>query len=70
MQPSIGIMSRPGLHCAPAAHQTLGTFPTGTVRFSFGWANTTSEIDQALAALAQIAAWGRQQPTMQVSYAE
>ena len=30
-----GIMTRVGLHCAPAAHQTLGTYPVGTVRFSF-----------------------------------
>ena len=32
-----GIMTRVGLHCAPAAHKTLGTYPTGTIRFSFGW---------------------------------
>ena len=32
-----GIMTRVGLHCAPAAHQTLGTYPTGTIRFSFGY---------------------------------
>jgi len=34
------IMCRPGLHCAPAAHRTIGTFPQGTVRFSFGFFNT------------------------------
>ncbi|MFA5536411.1 MAG: aminotransferase class V-fold PLP-dependent enzyme [Bacillota bacterium] len=28
-----GILTRSGLHCAPSAHQTLGTFPKGTVRF-------------------------------------
>lgn len=28
-----GIMTRSGLHCAPSAHKTLGTFPQGTVRF-------------------------------------
>ena len=38
-----GIMTRVGLHCAPSAHQTLGTFPTGTIRFSFGWWNTREE---------------------------
>ena len=54
---SFGIMSRTGLHCAPAAHRTLGTFPTGTVRFSFGWFNTPAEVDAALDALRKIAAW-------------
>jgi cysteine desulfurase / selenocysteine lyase len=46
-----GIMTRSGLHCAPRAHQTLGTFPQGTVRFSFGYFNTRGHIDRALAAL-------------------
>ncbi|MFA7463900.1 MAG: aminotransferase class V-fold PLP-dependent enzyme [Syntrophales bacterium] len=49
-----GIMSRPGLHCAPAAHKTIGTFPGGTVRFSFGVFNTEKEIEYALGALAQL----------------
>jgi cysteine desulfurase family protein len=49
-----GIMSRPGLHCAPAAHRTIGTFPGGTVRFSFGYFNTEEEIEYALDALAQV----------------
>ncbi len=46
-----GIMTRVGLHCAPSAHQTLGTYPTGTIRFSFGWFNTKNEIDITLQAL-------------------
>ncbi len=54
---SFGIMARTGLHCAPAAHRTLGTFPTGTVRFSFGWFNTPAEVEAALKALREIAAW-------------
>ena len=29
-----GIQVRVGLHCAPNAHKTLGTYPTGTLRFS------------------------------------
>ena len=29
-----GISVRTGLHCAPAAHQFLDTFPSGTIRFS------------------------------------
>lgn len=39
-----GIMTRCGLHCAPSAHKTLGTFPNGTVRFSFSHSNTTAEV--------------------------
>jgi cysteine desulfurase family protein len=54
---SFGIMARTGLHCAPAAHHTVGTFPAGTVRFSFGWFNTLAEVEAALKALTQIAVW-------------
>lgn len=49
-----GIMTRVGLHCAPSAHETLGTFPTGTIRFSFGWFNKTEEADAAIRALEEI----------------
>lgn len=49
-----GIMTRVGLHCAPSAHQSLGTFPTGTIRFSFGWWNTQAQADAALNALKEI----------------
>lgn len=49
-----GIMTRVGLHCAPAAHKALGTYPTGTIRFSFGWWNTAEEVDFALHALKKI----------------
>lgn len=49
-----GIATRVGLHCAPAAHRTLGTWPTGTVRFSFGTFNTEEEIDQAARAVAAL----------------
>lgn len=45
------IQTRVGLHCAPSAHKTLGTYPTGTVRFSFGYANTADDVSCALAAL-------------------
>jgi cysteine desulfurase/selenocysteine lyase len=51
------ILSRAGLHCAPGAHQTIGTFPTGTVRFGFSYANTEDEVDDSLSALNEIAAW-------------
>jgi cysteine desulfurase family protein len=49
-----GIMCRPGLHCAPAAHRTIGTFPRGTVRFSFGFFNTQEHVDLAAGALRQL----------------
>lgn len=49
-----GIMCRPGLHCAPAAHRTIGTFPKGTVRFSFGFFNTREHVDLATEALHQL----------------
>ncbi|HOF77174.1 MAG TPA: aminotransferase class V-fold PLP-dependent enzyme [Smithellaceae bacterium] len=48
------IMSRPGLHCAPAAHKTLGTYPSGTVRFSFSCFNTEEQIIKAIEAIRQI----------------
>jgi cysteine desulfurase family protein len=46
-----GIMTRCGLHCAPLAHRSLGTFPSGTVRFSFGHQNTIEEVDQTIQAI-------------------
>lgn len=48
------IGTRPGLHCAPLSHKTMGTFEQGTVRFSFGYFNTEEEVDQALAAIEEI----------------
>jgi len=45
------IMSRPGLHCAPSAHRTIGTFPDGTVRFSFGMFTTENEIITGIKAI-------------------
>ena len=50
-----GIMCRVGLHCAPAAHKTLGTFPVGAVRFGLGAFNTHAEIDEALSAVKELA---------------
>lgn len=54
-----GIMCRVGLHCAPAAHRTIGTFPEGTVRFGLGAFNTLDEIEAALAAVAELAGEAR-----------
>lgn len=48
------VLTRVGLHCAPNAHKTLGTFPTGTIRFSFGYWNTEAEVDFAIRALGEI----------------
>ena len=47
-------MTRVGLHCAPRAHKTLGTFPQGTVRFSFGPENTAEEVELCLRAIRNI----------------
>lgn len=49
-----GIMTRVGLHCAPSAHKTLGTYPTGTIRFSFGWNNTEEDVARTIAALKKL----------------
>ena len=54
MEHRFGIMTRVGLHCAPSAHRTLGTYPTGTIRFSFGWPNTPEHVDAALCALEEV----------------
>jgi cysteine desulfurase family protein len=50
------VFCRAGLQCAPLAHQQLGTFPTGTVRFSLGIFNNEDEIDTVLALLRELAA--------------
>lgn len=49
------IAVRPGLHCAPLAHKTIGTFEQGTIRFSFGYENTHEEIEAGIKALKEIA---------------
>ncbi len=50
-----GVACRPGLHCAPAAHRTLGTFPDGAVRFGLGVFTTAEEVEAAVRAVAEIA---------------
>lgn len=50
-----GICCRVGLHCSPAAHKTIGTFPCGTVRFGLGAFNTPDEINRAIAAVRLLA---------------
>lgn len=49
------IATRSGIHCAPLAHQTIGTIKQGAVRFSFGYFNTKSDVDKAIEALRIIA---------------
>jgi cysteine desulfurase family protein len=50
-----GILTRVGLHCAPAAHQTINTFPEGTVRLAPGVFTTMDEIQQTLKAIKKVA---------------
>ncbi|MBT9139794.1 MAG: putative cysteine desulfurase [Dehalococcoidia bacterium] len=52
-----GIQTRAGLHCAPLAHKTIGTFPQGTVRFSLGYQNTADDVAAILAAMREISAF-------------
>jgi cysteine desulfurase/selenocysteine lyase len=54
LEKEFGILCRPGLHCAPAAHHTLGTFPEGTIRFGLSAFNTEAEIETAIQAVSQI----------------
>ena len=51
LEREFGILTRCGMHCAPSAHKTLGTFPQGVVRFSVGYRTTEAEVDAALAAI-------------------
>ncbi len=51
LEEEYGILTRCGLHCAPDAHRSFGTFPKGTVRFSFSPATTTDEIESAIRAI-------------------
>jgi cysteine desulfurase / selenocysteine lyase len=50
-----GVLCRVGLHCAPSAHKTLGTFPEGTIRLAPGARTSLDEIQQVVAAMQQIA---------------
>ncbi len=45
------IITRTGLHCAPLAHKTIGTFPAGTLRFSFGYFNDEKDVSYILSSL-------------------
>ena len=54
LETDYGIWTRVGLHCAPTAHRTIGTFPSGTVRFSFGYFNTLEEAEYGAQAVRSI----------------
>jgi cysteine desulfurase family protein len=54
LEKRFGILCRPGLHCAPSVHRTIGTFPEGTVRFSLGVFNTEEEILETIKAVSEM----------------
>jgi len=54
LEKNYGIMTRCGMHCAPSAHKTLGTFPQGTVRFSFSHFNTQKEVEYTIDAVKKV----------------
>jgi selenocysteine lyase/cysteine desulfurase len=56
LEKRFGILTRIGLHCAPSAHRSIGTFPDGTVRLSWGTFTTARQIARAGRALLSIAA--------------
>lgn len=51
-----GVLVRVGLHCAPAAHRSIGSFPDGTVRLAPGLFTTQDDIEQTLQALRKVVA--------------
>lgn len=54
LEKGFGIIVRYGLHCAPMAHRTIGTFKTGTVRVSFGPFNTDEDVFELVRAIREI----------------
>lgn len=46
-----GIWTRSGLHCAPLAHRAMGTFPEGTIRFSFPEELEDGDVDYVVSAI-------------------
>ncbi len=51
-----GVLTRPGLHCAPGAHRLLGTAESGALRLSLGWASTEQDVARAVAAVRAVVA--------------
>jgi len=56
LEEGFGVLTRVGLHCAPAAHRTLGTYPQGTVRFAPGFFTSDADIDAAIEGCRHLAA--------------
>lgn len=54
LESDFNISNRSGLHCAPLAHKTIGTYPNGTVRLSLGYFNTLEEIKYTIDSLNKI----------------
>ncbi|MCX6031152.1 MAG: aminotransferase class V-fold PLP-dependent enzyme [Chloroflexi bacterium] len=50
------VLCRVGLHCAPAAHRTIGTFPEGAIRFAAGLSTSLEDAARAVEAVAKIVA--------------
>ena len=50
-----GVQTRIGLHCAPSAHKTIGTFPDGTVRLSWGIFTTEKDVLSVVRSIRKIA---------------
>lgn len=59
MDQEYGIAVRAGLHCAPHAHRSIGSYPAGTLRLSPGWFNTHQQIDIFCDALKSIIRKGK-----------
>jgi len=55
LEKDFGILTRPGVHCAPLSHETIGTHPVGTCRLSFGPYTTSEDVSYAAKSLCEIA---------------
>jgi cysteine desulfurase family protein len=56
LESQYGILSRAGLHCAPLAHQAIGTLGSGgTTRLSFGPFTTVQDVQYAAECLCTVA---------------
>jgi cysteine desulfurase family protein len=55
LEDRFGLLTRVGLHCAPLAHRSLGTFPEGTVRFSWGFFTRERDVRAAVRAVRALA---------------
>jgi cysteine desulfurase / selenocysteine lyase len=60
LETHFGVLTRPGLHCAPLAHQTIGTHEQGgTTRFSFGPFIEERDVEHVVSSLMELAGAGR-----------